>query len=199
MEQRSTSEQPDVSPAIAARRLHVVDAFIDLVLETGAAPSPEELAERASISRATCFRYFSSLAELRAEAVARVVSRFPDLFDVDDAQDSDDRVRAFVRTQLRIHEKLHPLELASRAHAAENADAASFVDTVRVAAAHRARGYFAAELMARGPARRDDIVATIAVITSVESWHQFRRSHARSETQTRRAWEAAVSAALHDG
>jgi AcrR family transcriptional regulator len=185
-------------PTVAGRRLVVVDAFIDLALEGRAAPTPEAIADRAGVSRATFFRYFSTLVELRGEAAARVMERFPELFTIPDLGSGslDERIQRFVDARVQLHETLHPLELLVRAHAARDADTSDFVDAVRQVLADQARQHFAADLRPHGPARRDDLVTTIAVLTSVESWQQFRRSHDRSPVQTRRAWRTALAGIL---
>lgn len=182
-------------PTAAGRRLVVVDAFIDLALEGGAPPTPEEIADRAGVSRATFFRYFSTLVELRSEAAARVMERFPDLFTIPalGAGSLDERIQRFVDARVQLHETLHPLELLVRAHATRDADTSDFVDAARQVLAEQARQHFEADLRPHGPARCDDMVTTIAVLTSVESWQQFRHSHHRSPVQTRRAWRAALA------
>ena len=192
------SSQPGRRSASARRRLLVVDAFIDLVLEGGAPPAPEDIADRAGVSRATFFRYFSTLAELRNDAATRVLERYPELFTLPivDAGSLDVRVRRFVDARVQLHEALHPLQLLLRAHAAHEAEASEFVEVARQVLADQVRQYFVADLQAHGPAQRDDIVTTIAVMTSVESWQQFRHSHHRTPTQTRRAWRTALADVL---
>jgi len=192
------SSQPGRRSASARRRLLVVDAFIDVVLEGGAPPTPEDIADRAGVSRATFFRYFAPLAELRNDASTRVLERYPELYTLPTVDDGslDVRVRGFVDARVQLHEVLHPLELLLRAHAAHEAEASKFVEAVRQVLADQVRQYFAAELQAHSPARRDDIVTTIAVMTSVESWQQFRRSHRRTVIQTRRAWRTALAEVL---
>ena len=173
----------------------MVDAFIDVVLERGSPPTPEEVADRAGVSRATFFRYFSTLVELRNEAATRVVERFPDLFTIPDIGTGslDGRIRCFVDFQIQLHETLHPLELLMRSHAAHDSETAEFVDAVRRLHADQARRHFEADLRLHGPARRDDLVAAIAVLTSVESWQQFRHSLGRTRVQTNRAWRSALA------
>ena len=182
------------------RRLAAVDAFIDLVLESGSPPTPEGVADRAGVSRATFFRYFSTLVELRNEAAARVVERFPDLFTIPaiGTGSLDERIRRFVDARVQLHETLHPLELLTRSHAARDADIASFVDAVRQLHADQVRQHFEADLQAHGPARRDDMVVAIGVLTSVESWQQFRHTFGRSLVQTNRAWRTALAGILAD-
>lgn len=194
--ERNGPSQP--STTTAARRVAVVDAFIDLVLERGSPPTPEEVADRASVSRATFFRYFSTLVELRNEAAARVIERFPDLFaiETDGVGGLDDRICRFVDSRLQLHELLHPLELMMRSHAAHDAETGDFVDAVRRLHADQARQHFEAELRTHGTARRDDLVTAITVLTSVESWQQFRRTFGRSLAQTNRAWCRALAGML---
>jgi AcrR family transcriptional regulator len=172
----------------------VVDAFIDLVLEHGSAPTPETVAERAGVSRATFFRYFSTLDDLRRQAAVRVVERFPDLLDIPDigAGGLEDRVQRFVDARFGLHETLHSLELVSRQHATSNAETAELVDAVRQVFADQARQHFSTELDGYGAAHGDDVVTAISVLTSVESWQQFRHSHGRTPVQTRRAWRHAL-------
>ncbi len=195
----STSEQvrhPSAVPSsgTARRRVIVVDAFIDLVLEHGSAPTPENVAERASVSRATFFRYFSSLDDLRRQATVRVAERFPDLLDVPDvgAGNLDDRVRRFVDSRFELHETLHSLELVSRQHATGSAETTELVDAIRQIFADQARRHFSTELDSYGAAHGDDVVTAISLLTSVESWQQFRHSHGRTPVQTRRAWRHAL-------
>ena len=196
--ERSEVTRPPATTA--ARRIAVVDAFIDVVLERGAPPTPEAVADRAGVSRATFFRYFSTLIELRNEAATRVVERFPDLFTITlvGIGGLDDRIRRFVDSQVQLHETLHPLELLMRSHAAHDAETADFVDAVRRLHADQARQHFEADLHPHGPARRDDMVAAIAVLTSVESWQQFRLSLGRSRVQTSRAWRSALAGLFAD-
>ncbi|MEM9041831.1 MAG: TetR/AcrR family transcriptional regulator [Actinomycetota bacterium] len=179
---------------VATRRRDVVDAFVDLMLATGSPPVPEDVAASAGVSRATFFRYFSSLDEFRNEVSERVIERFPELFSLPDADAGplETRIQRFVDARFELHETLHAFEMLGRAHAVRDPASADMVDAVRSVQADQVRSYFDAELLVHGPARRDDIVAAIAVLTSVESWQQFRRSHGRSPLQTRRAWRDAL-------
>jgi len=109
------------------RRLQVIDAFLDLVLEGDPSPDPVTVAERAGVSRASVFRYFATLDELRTEAMGGVLERFIDLFELDEpsARSSEARIVGFVEARLRFHETLHPLALLQRRHAADGDDAAA--------------------------------------------------------------------------
>jgi AcrR family transcriptional regulator len=187
-----------MTEASSERRTRALDAFIDLVLERGAHPRPEEVAERADVSIASLYRYFTDLDELRHDAVARLVERFPDLFVISKigTGDRQERIASFTAARLALHESLHPLQLLARTTSRHDPSARQHVDTARAAMADQIRRHFDAELRTLGPARREDTVATIAALTSVESWEQIRRSHDRTPAQTRRAWSDAIDRIL---
>jgi len=179
------------------RRLRVIEAFIDLVLEGDPSPTPASVADRAGVSRASVFRYFETLDELRAETAGRVLERFVDLLELGEPSTTStaDRAAAFVASRLRFHETLHPLALLQRRHATDP-DAAAAIDMSRHLLADQARAYFRHDLEPLDDERRDDVVTTIAVLTSIESWHQSRHTHGRSPAQTRRAWISAITSVI---
>lgn len=182
------------------RRTGAIDAFIDLVLEHHTPPRPEDVAERAGVSIATLYRYFATLDELRSEAAARVLARFADIVGIPGigAGSRKDRIARFATARVDLHETLHPLELLLRSTTLTDPGAAKQVDLSRRAMADQVRMHFDDELRGLSPARREGIVAAIAVLTSVESWEQFRRSHGRTPTQIRRAWADATDRLLPD-
>lgn len=185
-------------PPPSERRAGALDAFIDLVLETGGHPRPEAVAERADVSIATLYRYFADLDELRRIALIRLVERFPDLFLIPNLGSGDraDRIDTFVATRFALHEKLHPLQLLVRAEGHTDPAVADHVDAARSAMAEQVDLHFDAELRTLRPSGRGDTVAGIAALTSVESWEQYRRSLALTPAQTRRAWSFAIDRLL---
>lgn len=194
---------PDTSttrrPPPTERRARAIDAFIDLLLE-GRMPKPEEVAERADLSIATLYRYFSTLDELRLDAMVRVLDRFPNLFTIPAIGTGSrrERIARFVAARLDLHETLHPLELFQRAAAVHNAGAAEMLHTTRKVLADQARLHFDAELQSLQPASRDATVVTLGLLTSVESWQSFRESHDHSLARTRRAWIDGIDRLLPD-
>lgn len=180
------------------RRLLVIDAFLDLVLEGDPSPEPSTIAERAGVSRASLFRYFETLDELRTEAMGRVLERFLDLFELGEPSPAsrEHGVAVFVDSRLRLHETLHPLALLQRRHAAGSDDAAALIDISRNLLADQVRSYFHFDLKSMRRAGRDDVVTTIASLTSIESWHQSSHSHGRTAAQIRRAWISAITSVI---
>ncbi len=188
------------TPAAIRRRVKALDAFIDLVLEGQLPPTVEQVAERAGISKATFFRYFESLKAMRFDAGARMLERFPLLHVAEPGQGPlHARIERFVTLRVTLWEKVHFLARLQRTTVLQDPDAARMVRFIREVMVDQIREHFAPELKERSPARRDDTVALIATLTSVESWEQFREAYGRSAMQTRRAWSQAIQALLGDG
>jgi AcrR family transcriptional regulator len=188
------------TPAAMRRWTRALDAFIDLVLEGHLPPTAEQVAERAGISKATFFRYFESLSAMRYDAAARMLERFPLLHVANPGEGPlRERIERFVSLRVQLWEKVQLLALLQRSVVLQDPDAARMVDFVRRLMADQVREHFAPELRARSAAQRDDAVALIAMLTSVESWDQFRNAYGRSPLQTRRAWARTIHALLSDG
>jgi AcrR family transcriptional regulator len=185
------------SPAATRRRVRALDAFIDLVLEGNLPPTPEQVAERAGISMATFYRYFESLNAMRYDAGARMLERFPLLYVADPGQGLlRERIERFVSLRVELWEKVHLLARLQRSMVLQDPDAARMVDRVREMMVDQVREHFVPELRERSAAQRDDAAMLIAMITSVESWEQFRNTYGRSPMQTRRAWTQAIESLL---
>jgi len=180
------------------RRTATIDAFIDLMLETGSNPKPEAVAARAEVSIASLYRYFDNLDELRRDAFNRVLDRFSDLFQLPDVGTGprEGRIDVLVATRVAFHEKLHPLQLLSRSASRSAVDVAGHIDNSRRAAADQISLHFAPELDALDLGTRTGVVSSINVLTSVESWEVFRRSHGRTSDQTCLAWIQAIDQLL---
>ncbi|MGD2047397.1 MAG: TetR/AcrR family transcriptional regulator [Gemmatimonadota bacterium] len=185
------------TPAARRRRVRVLDAFIDLVLEGNLPPTAEQVAERAGISKATFFRYFESLNAMRCDAGARMLERFPFLHVAEPGQGPlRERIERFVSLRVALWEEVHLLAQLQRSMVLQDPEAARMVDRVREIMVDQVREHFAPELRERSAARRDDAAALIAMITSLESWEQFRTTYGRSPVQTRRAWTQAIESLL---
>ena len=174
-------------------RLAATDAMIDLVL-SGEEPSPELLARRAGISVATLFRYFDTLDEMRRATTTRYLERFAHLFELPRCGEGtlDERIERLVTARLHLLTTTEPMARLTRARAIVVPELAAELHRLRDQLAGQVRRHFAAELAELSPARRDDLVATIAVLLSFESWAQLRDDHDRGPTQMRRTWTSAL-------
>ena len=175
----------------------MIDAYLDLVLEGDPSPGTTAVADRAGVSRASVFRYFETLEELRNEAMGRVLERFADLFELEDspALTGQRRLASFVDSRLRFHETLHPLALLQRRQAGDSDHAKAMIDTSRDLLVEQVRSYFRRELEHLEADQQDDAVITVAVLTSIESW-DHNQGHGRSPADVRRAWISAISAVI---
>ena len=179
------------------RMVRVVDAFIDLILDGDISPTPEMVAQCAGVSRASVFRYFDTLDELRVAAVGRVLERFEHLLELGEPalESIDSRISNFVASRLQFHETLHPLSLLQRQHAA-NELVAEVINASRHLLTNQVRSYFQSDLDLLDEEIREDIAVTISVLTSIESWQQLRQSNAWSQAQIRRAWILSLTCLL---
>jgi AcrR family transcriptional regulator len=181
-------------------RLAVTDAMIDLVLD-GETPSVELLTRRAGVSEATLFRYFETLDELRRATTARYIARFADLFEIPSSGVGtlDQRIDALVAARARLYTTTEPMARLTRRRAAVVPEIDDELRRLRSVMAGQVRRHFAAELAELIPARRDDLVAVICVVTSFESWQQLRDDHGRGPTQLRRAMTESLRRLLGAG
>lgn len=129
-----------------------------------------------------------------------MMERFSSLIGVPDigAGTRHERIRRYTKNRVELHESTHPLALLLRSTALGDPGATELVGFARGVFAEQIRRHFDAELRALPPARREDAVATIASLTSVESWEQFRHAHGRSPVQIRRAWSRAIERTLDE-
>jgi AcrR family transcriptional regulator len=181
-------------------RLAVINAAIDLLLEGHTPPTSDQLAERAGVSVASLFRYFETLDELRTDAIEHYFERFSDLFDVPDigVGTLHQRIASLVAARAAQHETTSPVARHVRARVLTDSDLDDRLHLLRATQSDQVRVHFDAELAGLRPANRDDVVATVATLTSFESWDQFRHDHDRSPAQIRRAWAKALHQILDD-
>lgn len=172
--------------------------MIDLLFEVGDSWTPELVAERAGVSTASLFRYFENLDELRSQAVGRYFERYSDLFEIPAIGTGSraDRIRTVVRARVVQHRTTDPVARNVRSSARQSTVIGEALARLRATQIDQLRVHFADELAALTPAVRDDLVATIGIATSYESWEQFRTVSGRSDTQIRRAWADALDRLL---
>jgi AcrR family transcriptional regulator len=171
-------------------RLAVTNAMIDLVFEGHAPPTADAVADRAGVSVASLFRYFETLDDLREQATALYFERYADLFEVSavGVGSLDERIATFVTARVAQHESTSPMARLMRWRAFEISELDATLRRLRATQSDQVRLHFRDELTLLTRAASDDLVATIASITSFESWDQFRHDHGRTPAQIHRAW-----------
>lgn len=108
----------------------------------------------------------------------------------------DERIRRFASNRVELWETTHYLARLLRSTALQDRGSAELVDFARKSMSDLVRAHFKPELSTLKPAERDDAVATIASLTSVESWEQFRYGSDRTAAQTQRAWARSIDRIL---
>ena len=189
---------------LAARRTEVAaDRILDAAGELFAAQPAatvgmHDIASAAGCSRATLYRYFETLDELRQATVARYFERFSHLFDIPDIGIGtlDERIARFVAARQALYEATEPMARLARDRAPVVAAFGSGLHEGRSMLAGHVRRHFAAEIAARPPARREDLVAVVSTLTSFESWAHLRDEYQQSAAQTRRVWVDALGVLL---
>ncbi len=183
----------------ARNREAVVDAMLDLVLETGGPPTVEAVAERAGVSVASLFRYVESLDELRSLAGERCIERFGELFEVALGGTLPARIDRLVRQLCRRYEQLAPLARLVRARSYDLAVPSGVVAGVRLSDRRRIESLFAPELDALPPVRARAAVDAIAAITSFESWELLQATVDRSRSELFESWSLSIDQLLSPG
>lgn len=158
-------------------RAAVVDAVIDLVLAGATPPSADDIAARAGVSTASVFRYFDSLDDLRRHAIGRYLQRYDHLLGIPDIGEHGfaRRVANLVESRQQFYETIEPMARLARSLALTVPELDEALGRVRATLADQLSEHFAAELGGLRPARRREMVAVVAALTSYEAWEQLRR------------------------
>jgi AcrR family transcriptional regulator len=172
--------------------------MIDLVFEGHAPPSTDEVAHRAGVSVASLFRYFESIDDLQKQATEHYFERFSHLFDIPDigVGDLTERTKRFAGARVAQHETTAPVARLVRHRSFVFQEIDASLHRLRATQTDQLRLHFAEELEELTPTMRADLVATIATLTSFESWDQFANDHQRSAAQIRRAWTTTLLGVL---
>jgi AcrR family transcriptional regulator len=164
-------------------------------------PPPVELiARRAGVSASSLFRYFETLDDLLEVATDRFFERYADLFLVPAAGEGHiaDRIERLAKARVALYETIAPVARMSRSRSVDHPRLATALHEMRGRLAVQIRHHFAAELAPLGRAGADDLVGTIATLTSFESWDQLVTDHGRSRSQIVRGWNRALAVLLED-
>lgn len=177
-------------------RQAVIDAVVDLLGEGHVPPSTAEVTERAGVSEATFFRYFETIDDLQLQATQRFLGTHAHLFDIRRKGTGalGDRVDRFVAARAELCEIIAPIARLGRSRAFDHPGMDALLRDVRRRQARQIDEHFARELDRLQRAQRDDVVATVAALTSFEAWDMARHDLDRTPTQVRRAWRTAVRA-----
>jgi AcrR family transcriptional regulator len=168
----------------------VLDALIELAREGDglAEPSIEAIAERASVSYRSVYRYFEDRTELMLSAIGRVMGDDYSIFDVADLGDGslDTRIARLIEVRLAAYRRLAPLtRIAIRLRADEPAVAEAYEDVRRQMRA-QLETQFAAELDAVATGDRAGVLAAVDAMFQAESFDYLAGHEGLDDTEIAR-------------
>lgn len=159
----------------ARTKTAVVDAWLQIMRESGAQPSAQAVAERAEVSLRTVFRLFEDVDTLFAAAVAHQVQRVGGLFaPLDPSGTVPERIVALATRRAELFEEIAPvrrLALSRYDHATIGEWLQRSHDELR----GQLTTLFAVELNELPPSQRPIVVEAIDGATGWPVWDALRR------------------------
>ena len=189
-------------PRVDGRRLRsqrtrqlIIEAFLQLLRRKPAMPVASQIAAEAGCSVRSVFERFSDLdalavaaadyaiAQAQVEAVARNVDA-----------DRSTRIHSHVRTRSLVCEKWLPLwRIIARQ---EREDLRQRVAVARSLANERIELMYKPELSTLEEPDRNQLLLSLATMTSFESWDHLRHSYDLSNEEAQAVWRSAIDRML---
>jgi AcrR family transcriptional regulator len=178
-------------------RAAVVDALLGLINEGDLRPTAPRIAERAGVSLRSVFQHFSDLealfaaaAQRQSELLGELVVRLPTEGPL------ADRIEAFVDQRARVLEAIAGVQRASQLQEPFSAELrrgrAIMLDRGRA----EVERVFGAELEARPPGARKDLLDALDAVTTWTYWEHLRERRSVPEKRARRILAQTLTALL---
>jgi TetR/AcrR family transcriptional regulator of autoinduction and epiphytic fitness len=175
----------------------VASALLDLLEAGELRPGARRIAARAGVSERTVFQHFEDLESLLAAAADRQRDRLVrDLAPVPAEGPLPTRIEALVGARATLYERIAPVRRAALLHEPFSPAIAGRLDAMRRALRAEVRRVFSAELAARPPAERRELLDALAAATSWSVWEQLRRHAGLGPRRAARAMSRTVGALL---
>ncbi|MFF5260561.1 TetR/AcrR family transcriptional regulator [Actinomadura viridis] len=166
-----TATSPRRSRGPEQTRRAITEALLDLLRETGRAPTAAVIATRAGVSRRSVFVHFSDLEELYAEAGRAQAERLLGTVEtIDPGLPLAERVGRFVDQLERLYETMTPVRRVGLA-ASWSPVVSGLIDDADAWLLGMAGEVFAAEFAGRDP----DLPHIVDAAVSWGAWYQLRR------------------------
>lgn len=175
----------------AARRQRNIDAALDAVLEMfqeeALTPTMEQVATRSGLSLRSLYRYFADPAEMFEATINRTLAQARETAAIPDPGNGsfDDRLGAFVKSRIDLHEKFGAVQQAAMINAFELAPARDRVERDRMDLRAQFEQQFVPELAGRDRHERLRVVAAADVLTQLESIRYLRNHRGFTVAETR--------------
>jgi len=170
-------------------KVAVTDAYLDFIREGISHPSVAEVAQRSGVSHRSVFRYFADRDEMARTSIERQQARLAPIINrvVDPDQPLADRIDQVIRHRSDLFEAVAATARLTRTLAPAQPILQAELTTTRVRLRTNLKRVFARELEAMPAESAADVLATLDVLTSFESYELMRHDQALSKPRTARA------------
>lgn len=177
----------------------MIEAYLQLVREHGRLPTANEIAHAAGYSVRSIFERFPDLDTLSLAAADFAIAAGQAEAPAQNADgDRPTRIASHVRIRARACEKWLPLWriLTSPAAQGQLTALAMRAKAVRRANVERLELMYRPELAILGAPEREQLLVTLATLTSFESWDQMRSGFGLSPEAAESVWRSAIDRLL---
>ena len=177
----------------------MIEAYLQLVREHGRLPTANEIAHAAGYSVRSIFERFPDLDTLSIAAADFAIAAGQAEAPAQNADgDRPTRIASHVRIRAQSCERWSPLWriLTSPATQGQLAALAMRAKAVRRANVERLELMYRPELAALGALQREQLLITLATLTSFESWDQMRGGFGLSPEAAESVWRSAIDRLL---
>lgn len=198
----ATPVEPTPVDGRAARRQRNIDAVLDVVREMfqeeAMTPSMEQVATRSGLSLRSLYRYFADPGEMFEATINRTLAQARATATIENLGTGpfEERLTAFVKSRLDLHEKFGAVQQAAMINAFEIAPARDRVEHDRIQLRSQFEQQFAPELKPRSRQERERVIAAADVLTQLESIRYLRNHRGFSVAETRAVLLDGVQALL---
>lgn len=177
----------------------MIDAYLQLVQQTGSVPTAAEVADQSGYALRSVFERFSTLDELSLAAVdhALTLSR-AEMQETAFGTDRSSRIAHHISVRSRLCEEWSPLWHALNALSAQTGRT-TFVARVTVALDDNVawlERLYQPELRQMSVVDQKLLLVALVTLTSTHSWHQMHHGFALSVREVRDAWSTAIGRLL---
>ncbi len=176
----------------------VVDALAALYRQGNLRPSSAEIAERAGLSPRSLFRYFDDVDDLCRAAVDRLQEQARPLLVIGAARDDAlaRRIGTVVDQRIRLFREVEAAATVSRINAPFHPALARGLRRSRALLRAQLRHLFGPELEAMDDEAAADVLSSLDVVLSFESFELLRRDQALSVPRLRRVLIVSIATLL---
>ena len=177
-------------------RRRIVETVIRLLEEQEFAPTAKEVALRAGVSVRLIFHHFEDMDALyRAVAATQIERHWRPLRSVPSDLPFAERIDRTAAQRAKLFDAISGVRRTAVSLALRNADVSRGLATSNMLLRARLEETFSPELAAAGPAR-GDLLASIEVAGSWETWERLRRGQGLSKAAARRVLVRTLHALL---